>query len=127
MEDRSLRSPSSSNTAEKDGSASQKQAACLNCRKSKTRCLRNVAEDIRCKKCAQTGAECIVPDYRVGRKKGIKKYSPFKFKMSCISLTSNLAREMGSKKQSIVSSRPSRDLVLKVRKRMRTRNIFKHS
>jgi len=72
MEDRSLRSPSSSNTAEKDGSASQKQAACLNCRKSKTRCLRNVAEDIRCKKCAQTGADCIVPDYRVGRKKGIK-------------------------------------------------------
>lgn len=72
MEDRSLRSPSSSNTAEKDGSGSQKQAACLNCRKSKTRCLRNVSEDVRCKKCAQTGAECIVPDYRVGRKKGIK-------------------------------------------------------
>ncbi|KAK0124703.1 hypothetical protein ONS95_009646 [Cadophora gregata] len=72
MEDRPLRSPSSSNTAEKDGPGSQKQAACLNCRKSKTRCLRNAAEDIRCKKCAQTGAECIVPDYRVGRKKGIK-------------------------------------------------------
>ncbi|KAH7363769.1 hypothetical protein BKA65DRAFT_121581 [Rhexocercosporidium sp. MPI-PUGE-AT-0058] len=72
MENRSLRSSSSSNTAEKDGSGSQKQAACLNCRKSKTRCLRNAAEDIRCKKCAQAGAECIVPDYRVGRKKGIK-------------------------------------------------------
>ncbi|KAL2072886.1 hypothetical protein VTL71DRAFT_12229 [Oculimacula yallundae] len=72
MEDRTVRSPSSSNTAERDGSGSQKQAACLNCRKSKTRCLRNVAEDIRCKKCSQTGAECIVPDYRVGRKKGIK-------------------------------------------------------
>ncbi|XMA14581.1 hypothetical protein WAI453_007372 [Rhynchosporium graminicola] len=72
-ERRSVRSPSSSNTAERDGgSGSQKQAACLNCRKSKTRCLRNVAEDLRCKKCVQAGAECIVPDYRVGRKKGIK-------------------------------------------------------
>lgn len=125
MEDGSLRSPSSS-TAEKDGSASQKQAACLNCRKSKTRCLRNVAEDIRCKKCAQTGAECIVPDYRVGRKKGIKKYSQFKFEMSFISLTDNTVRGMDSKKQSIVSSRPSRDPALKVRKRMRTRSIFRH-
>lgn len=50
----------------------QKQAACLNCRRSKTRCLRD-AEDVKCKKCMQIEAECVVPDYRVGRKKGIKK------------------------------------------------------
>ncbi|CZR51311.1 uncharacterized protein PAC_01186 [Phialocephala subalpina] len=67
MEDRS---PSSSNTAERGGE-SQKQAACLNCRKSKTRCLRN-PEDLKCKKCSQSQAECVIPDYRVGRKKGIK-------------------------------------------------------
>lgn len=65
MEDRS---PSSSNTAEK---GEQKQAACLNCRKSKTRCLRNPG-DVKCKKCSQSQAECVIPDYRVGRKKGIK-------------------------------------------------------
>ncbi|KUJ22901.1 uncharacterized protein LY89DRAFT_313584 [Mollisia scopiformis] len=68
MEDRS---PSSSNTAEKGDSQGQKQAACLNCRRSKTRCLRN-AGDLKCKKCSQAQTECIIPDYRVGRKKGIK-------------------------------------------------------
>lgn len=61
MEDRS---PSSSNTAEKG--ENQKQAACLNCRKSKTRCLRN-SGDIKCRKCSQAHAECIIPDYRVGK------------------------------------------------------------
>ncbi|KAE9381066.1 hypothetical protein N431DRAFT_490528 [Stipitochalara longipes BDJ] len=64
-----VQSPSSSNATDKG--ENQKQAACLNCRRSKTRCLRD-AGDIKCKKCAQTQAECIVPEYRVGRKKGIK-------------------------------------------------------
>ncbi|KAH6671149.1 hypothetical protein B0J14DRAFT_564839 [Halenospora varia] len=69
MEDRS---PSSSNTAEKgDAPGPGKQAACLNCRRSKTRCLRD-AGDPKCKKCAQTNSECVIPEYRVGRKKGIK-------------------------------------------------------
>ena len=67
-----LRSPSSSNATDKGENA--KQAACLNCRRSKTRCLRDEG-DLKCRKCAQSqAAECIVPEYRVGRKKGIKKY-----------------------------------------------------
>ncbi|EHL02080.1 hypothetical protein M7I_2035 [Glarea lozoyensis 74030] len=68
-----FQSPSSSTTAGDKGenSASNKQAACLNCRRSKTRCLRD-AGVLQCKKCAQSGSECIVPEYRVGRKKGIK-------------------------------------------------------
>jgi Fungal Zn(2)-Cys(6) binuclear cluster domain len=65
-----IQSPSSSNATDKG--ESPKQAACLNCRRSKTRCLRD-SGDLKCKKCAQTRAECIVPEYRVGRKKGIKK------------------------------------------------------
>ena len=65
-----IQSPSSSNATDKG--ENQKQAACLRCRQSKTRCLRD-AGDVKCKKCAQTQAECIVPEYRVGRKKGIKK------------------------------------------------------
>jgi hypothetical protein len=72
MEVRSPRSSSNDATEKGDSNISQKQAACLNCRRSKTRCLRNQG-DLRCKKCSLTQAECIVPDYRVGRKKGIKK------------------------------------------------------
>jgi hypothetical protein len=71
-----VRSPSSSTTADKadsPGASSLKQAACLNCRRSKTRCLRSPG-DRRCKKCTQADVECVIPDYRVGRKKGIKKY-----------------------------------------------------
>ncbi|TVY93946.1 Satratoxin biosynthesis SC1 cluster transcription factor [Lachnellula willkommii] len=65
-------SPSSSIKTEKaDNKASGKQAACLNCRRSKTRCLRDPG-DLRCKKCTQTRGDCVVPEYRVGRKKGIK-------------------------------------------------------
>jgi hypothetical protein len=72
MEVRSPRSSSNDATEKGDTNNAQKQAACLNCRRSKTRCLRNQG-DLRCKKCSLTQAECIVPDYRVGRKKGIKK------------------------------------------------------
>ncbi|OWP01951.1 hypothetical protein B2J93_4577 [Marssonina coronariae] len=53
------------------GDSAQKQAACLNCRKSKTKCVKEPGE-AKCKKCAQTDVECMVPDYRVGRKKGVK-------------------------------------------------------
>ncbi|KAF2229598.1 hypothetical protein EV356DRAFT_455523 [Viridothelium virens] len=48
-----------------------KQAACIACRRSKIKCRRNEGE-LRCEKCQQNGAECIVPDYHVGRRKGVK-------------------------------------------------------
>lgn len=48
-----------------------KQAACLECRKSKVKCVR-LAGASACKKCSNSGSECIVPDYHVGRYKGVK-------------------------------------------------------
>ncbi|KAL3418589.1 hypothetical protein PVAG01_10305 [Phlyctema vagabunda] len=48
-----------------------KQAACLNCRRSKTRCMRNPGDE-KCKRCTQTDSECVIPDYHVGRRKGVK-------------------------------------------------------
>ncbi|KAG9244106.1 hypothetical protein BJ878DRAFT_85362 [Calycina marina] len=48
-----------------------KQAACLNCRTSKTRCSKDVG-DLVCNRCRQTQLECVIPDYRIGRKKGVK-------------------------------------------------------
>ncbi|CAI7609663.1 unnamed protein product [Penicillium glandicola] len=48
-----------------------KQAACLNCRRSKIRCNRLVGESS-CEKCKQTNAECIVPSHHLGRQKGVK-------------------------------------------------------
>ena len=48
-----------------------KQAACISCRKSKTKCRRDEGE-LRCEKCRQIGADCVVPDYHVGRRKGVK-------------------------------------------------------
>lgn len=50
-------SPSTSNKNSQSDSGPPKQAACLNCRKAKTRCLRDVG-DLRCKKCEQSGAIC---------------------------------------------------------------------
>lgn len=49
-----------------------KQAACLNCRRTKTRCIRD-PPNINCQRCRQNNTECLVPDYHVGRRKGIKK------------------------------------------------------
>ncbi|KAI9690450.1 MAG: hypothetical protein M1822_009413 [Bathelium mastoideum] len=48
-----------------------KQAACVNCRRSKIRCRRNESES-QCEKCRQTGTDCVVPEYHVGRRKGVK-------------------------------------------------------
>ncbi|KAI9645955.1 hypothetical protein NHQ30_005392 [Ciborinia camelliae] len=48
-----------------------KQAACLNCRRSKTRCVHDPT-NINCQRCRQNKTECLVPDYHVGRRKGIK-------------------------------------------------------
>ncbi|KAJ5535016.1 hypothetical protein N7527_001270 [Penicillium freii] len=59
---------------ESAGSASSphgKQAACLNCRRSKIRCNR-LAGESSCEKCKQTSAECIVPNHHLGRQKGVK-------------------------------------------------------
>lgn len=52
-------------------SNSSKQAACLECRRSKTKCNRSANADA-CKKCASAGIDCIVPEYHVGRYKGVK-------------------------------------------------------
>ncbi|KAL4868947.1 hypothetical protein BDV12DRAFT_89991 [Aspergillus spectabilis] len=48
-----------------------RQAACLNCRKSKIRCDRSQGETS-CDKCRHAGLECIVPSHHVGRQKGVK-------------------------------------------------------
>ena len=48
-----------------------KQAACLDCRRSKVKCVR-LPETIACKRCTNSGLQCIVPDYHVGRYKGVK-------------------------------------------------------
>lgn len=48
-----------------------KQAACLNCRKSKIRCDRGPDED-KCRRCEQVGAECEIPDFHIGRQRGVK-------------------------------------------------------
>ncbi|KAK5945306.1 hypothetical protein PMZ80_002510 [Knufia obscura] len=50
---------------------STKQAACLECRRSKVKCLR-APEAAACKKCTSAGVDCVVPEYHVGRYKGVK-------------------------------------------------------
>lgn len=49
-----------------------KIAACLSCRRSKVRCERG-NDPIRCRRCAQTGGDCVRPTFNVGRRKGVKK------------------------------------------------------
>ncbi|OCL06816.1 putative Zn(II)2Cys6 transcription factor [Glonium stellatum] len=51
--------------------SSSKQAACLNCRRSKVRCRRN-ANNSRCERCQQAETECVIPEFHVGRQKGVK-------------------------------------------------------
>ncbi|KAK7547552.1 hypothetical protein IWX49DRAFT_224471 [Phyllosticta citricarpa] len=48
-----------------------KQAACIACRKTKTKCLRDPGAPV-CKRCIQKGSECIIPFHHVGRQKGTK-------------------------------------------------------
>lgn len=48
-----------------------RQAACLNCRKSKVRCSRTPG-DASCDRCRQAAAECVIPSHHVGRQKGVK-------------------------------------------------------
>lgn len=58
-------------TDDNDDATTQKQAACLACRKSKVRCMRS-ADSNACKKCVSANVECVVPEYHVGRYKGVK-------------------------------------------------------
>ncbi|CAN9096117.1 hypothetical protein CC77DRAFT_1073351 [Alternaria alternata] len=48
-----------------------KQAACLNCRKSKIKCRRTEGAPI-CERCQNVGIECIIPEFHIGRQKGVK-------------------------------------------------------
>ncbi|KAJ0415556.1 hypothetical protein BJY00DRAFT_256303 [Aspergillus carlsbadensis] len=52
-------------------STKSRQAACLNCRKSKIRCNRSENEE-RCDRCSHSHLECVVPNHHVGRQKGVK-------------------------------------------------------
>jgi hypothetical protein len=51
--------------------SSNKQAACLSCRKSKIKCKREPGAPT-CEKCEIAGAECVIPSFHVGRQKGVK-------------------------------------------------------
>ncbi|KEF52777.1 uncharacterized protein A1O9_11194 [Exophiala aquamarina CBS 119918] len=48
-----------------------KQAACLECRRSKVKCTRDPNASV-CRKCQQAGLQCVTPEYHVGRYKGVK-------------------------------------------------------
>jgi hypothetical protein len=61
----------SDSPVEGSGKAAGKQAACLSCRRSKMKCVRN-EQSSACTKCQRNGTECVVRDYRVGRNKGAK-------------------------------------------------------
>ncbi|KAF1837421.1 hypothetical protein BDW02DRAFT_491348 [Decorospora gaudefroyi] len=48
-----------------------KQAACLSCRKSKIKCRREEGAPI-CERCQNVGVECVIPEFHIGRQKGVK-------------------------------------------------------
>ncbi|PYI15689.1 Zn(II)2Cys6 transcription factor [Aspergillus violaceofuscus CBS 115571] len=48
-----------------------RQAACMNCRKSKVRCNRT-NDETSCDRCRQADATCVIPSHHVGRQKGVK-------------------------------------------------------
>ncbi|EXJ86140.1 hypothetical protein A1O1_06510 [Capronia coronata CBS 617.96] len=52
-------------------SAQAKQAACLECRRSKVKCTRDIGAAV-CRKCQHAGLQCVTPEYHVGRYKGVK-------------------------------------------------------
>lgn len=64
-------SPIDSSSSHVSG-ASDKQAACLECRRSKIKCIREAGAE-ECRKCRQGGLTCVRPEYHVGRYKGVKK------------------------------------------------------
>ncbi|KIW95253.1 uncharacterized protein Z519_03837 [Cladophialophora bantiana CBS 173.52] len=66
-----MSSSSSANQDVTSGSAQAKQAACLECRRSKVKCTRDANAPV-CRKCQQAGLQCVTPEYHVGRYKGVK-------------------------------------------------------
>ncbi|KAI1529783.1 Zn II 2Cys6 transcription factor [Pyrenophora tritici-repentis] len=48
-----------------------KQAACLNCRKSKIKCRREEGAPV-CERCSLQKLECVIPEFHIGRQKGVK-------------------------------------------------------
>lgn len=71
MVSRGTNETSKGKSAGSEDSSSAKQAACLECRRSKIRCVRS-PDAPTCKRCANVGSECVVPEYHVGRYKGVK-------------------------------------------------------
>lgn len=65
-------SPETHATPAADVEAPAKQAACLACRSIKIKCLRDSGATA-CKRCTNKGVSCTIPDYRVGRRKGVPK------------------------------------------------------
>ncbi|KAF2145859.1 uncharacterized protein K452DRAFT_220757 [Aplosporella prunicola CBS 121167] len=53
------------------GSSSSRQAACLACRRTKTKCHRELG-DATCRRCRQKGDECVITSHHIGRQKGTK-------------------------------------------------------
>lgn len=47
--------------------------ACLNCRKSKIKCKRDEGAP-NCERCTHLGAACVIPEFHIGRQKGVKKW-----------------------------------------------------
>ena len=61
-------SPSESNSP--DTSDASRSAACLKCRKSKVKCIRDLSTTV-CKRCETSNSDCVIPEYHVGRYKGV--------------------------------------------------------
>lgn len=75
-------SPHNSHASPLPEQRASKIAACLSCRRSKVRCEKG-PDPVRCRRCAQTGGDCIRPTFNVGRRKGVKKCAPPPFSSSC--------------------------------------------
>lgn len=91
-------------------SKSSKQAACIACRRTKTKCLRDPGASV-CKKCRQKGSDCVIPSHHVGRQKGTKKcvYFPFRSThLPCHSKRTGLAKAIYQVEQAITQLQSGR-------------------
>lgn len=68
---------------------SAKQAACLACRNIKVKCIRDVGA-ILCRRCLRKGDECVIPEFRLGRRKGVPK------SVTCVSVLSTKPAVQGT-------------------------------
>ncbi|EHY56049.1 hypothetical protein HRR83_006572 [Exophiala dermatitidis] len=66
-----MNSSASGNSDAASSSTPTKQAACLECRRSKVKCTRDAGAAL-CRKCQLAGLQCVTPEYHVGRYKGVK-------------------------------------------------------